>query len=377
MNQATRIDPHPTVSVPADNDERWYFFDADGKRTAVAGPFDPLMFVYILRDHDGEPLRRIALTSIEGQEAWIWEKDYIRMPGHLLSAIVHDPEGTGGRATEYSRYFHVDHLGTPRLITGPGGAFAAQHDYLPFGTQTSTTGQDGENPDEALKFTGKKRDFFANPGTKYDLDNFHARLYSPYLGRFLNVDPVSGVGGGSQRTNRYAYVLNNPLKYVDPDGRIVEIANDKRLKTAIAAWKSTPSGAKAFKKLQDASGVYHFSRRDSRLTGIDRKRMEMGQEVTKATNRFTGKYTVGPNGVDWVSGGNVVIDLGVVDSAKSGTYAGEHGDAAIVAHEGGHADHYEDNPEGFVALEYEEQEEVADEHRDAVVEELEVAENQS
>jgi hypothetical protein len=46
----------------------------------------------------------------------------------------------------------------------------------------------------------------------------HARYYCPNLGRFLSVDPVGGSVGSSQSWNRYSYVLNNPLKLVDPDG---------------------------------------------------------------------------------------------------------------------------------------------------------------
>ena len=45
----------------------------------------------------------------------------------------------------------------------------------------------------------------------------HARYYSPNLGRFLSVDPVGGKVGSSQSWNRYSYVTNNPLVFVDPD----------------------------------------------------------------------------------------------------------------------------------------------------------------
>lgn len=50
-------------------------------------------------------------------------------------------------------------------------------------------------------------------------DYMHARYYSPNLGRFVSVDPVGVSMGSSQSWNRYSYVLNNPLKLVDPDGR--------------------------------------------------------------------------------------------------------------------------------------------------------------
>ncbi len=46
-----------------------------------------------------------------------------------------------------------------------------------------------------------------------------ARYYSSARGRWLGVDPVLGDLANPQRLNRYAYVLNNPINYLDPDGR--------------------------------------------------------------------------------------------------------------------------------------------------------------
>lgn len=52
------------------------------------------------------------------------------------------------------------------------------------------------------------------------LDYFNARYYSSTQGRFTSVDPLmaSGRANSPQTWNRYAYVLNNPLKLVDPTG---------------------------------------------------------------------------------------------------------------------------------------------------------------
>jgi RHS repeat-associated protein len=82
------------------------------------------------------------------------------------------------------------------------------------------------------QFTGKERD--AETG----LDYFLARYYSGAQGRFLSpdewkggiVDPTTGQDietntalpyadiTDPQTLNKYAYVRNNPLKYIDPDG---------------------------------------------------------------------------------------------------------------------------------------------------------------
>jgi RHS repeat-associated protein len=72
------------------------------------------------------------------------------------------------------------------------------------------------------KFTGKERD--AETG----LDYFGARYYSGAQGRFLSVDPENAGAkkNDPQSWNAYAYSRNNPLKYVDPDGKLYELAYD-------------------------------------------------------------------------------------------------------------------------------------------------------
>jgi hypothetical protein len=44
------------------------------------------------------------------------------------------------------------------------------------------------------------------------------RIYDPELGRFTTPDPFVQHPLNSQSFNRYAYVYNNPLRYVDPSG---------------------------------------------------------------------------------------------------------------------------------------------------------------
>jgi RHS repeat-associated protein len=52
----------------------------------------------------------------------------------------------------------------------------------------------------------------------FGLINMNGRVYDPYLQRFLSPDPFVQEPGNAQNYNRYSYVLNNPLMYVDPSG---------------------------------------------------------------------------------------------------------------------------------------------------------------
>jgi RHS repeat-associated protein len=61
-------------------------------------------------------------------------------------------------------------------------------------------------------FTGHEHD------PEHGLINMRGRIYDPELGRFTTADPIVQAPFFSQSYNRYAYVLNNPLRFVDPSG---------------------------------------------------------------------------------------------------------------------------------------------------------------
>jgi RHS repeat-associated protein len=130
----------------------------------------------------------------------------------------------GNSAVDRSvQWFVTDQLGTPRMIFDKSGLLAgvSRHDYLPFGeelfdgtggrtTQLGYSAADGVRQ----KFTDKERD------NETGLDYFGERFYGSTMGRFTTADPMmsSATTSNPQSLNRYTFVLNNPLRYVDPDG---------------------------------------------------------------------------------------------------------------------------------------------------------------
>jgi RHS repeat-associated protein len=155
---------------------------------------------WTLRGGSNRVLRRLT-KDVNG--VWHWKEDYVYGGPRLLAAAVPGPEQV--------RHFHLDHLGTPRLITGDGGVRIAEKTYEPFGVKVSPATNDFEQ----LEFTGHERDLPL-------LDYMHARYYRPDLGRFLSVDPYLDLHKATrnpQNWNRYSYVRNNPINLVDPDGR--------------------------------------------------------------------------------------------------------------------------------------------------------------
>jgi RHS repeat-associated protein len=67
-------------------------------------------------------------------------------------------------------------------------------------------------------------DFFTRGFTGHEhldmfgLINMNGRMYDPVIARFLSPDPFVQAPTFTQSFNRYSYVRNNPLSYIDPTG---------------------------------------------------------------------------------------------------------------------------------------------------------------
>ena len=108
-------------------------------------------------------------------------------------------------------YIYSDHLDTPRLITNNQSQAIWSWDSDPFGTT-----QANENPTNQGTFNFNLR----FPGQYYDQETKthynYFRDYDPSTGRYLQSDPI-GLGAGY---NTYSYVYQNPVTWIDADGRL-------------------------------------------------------------------------------------------------------------------------------------------------------------
>jgi|HubBroStandDraft_3_1064219.scaffolds.fasta_scaffold00400_4 RHS repeat-associated protein len=119
-------------------------------------------------------------------------------------------------STGVRRHLDLDHLGTVRLVSSRNGQQATYHVYLPYGEESAATFSTTDT--ERMKFTGHERDLADPASDQDDLDYMHQRQFSPLTGRFLSVDGHPARPGMPQSWNRYAYGLDDPLRFVDPDG---------------------------------------------------------------------------------------------------------------------------------------------------------------
>ncbi|MBL7146992.1 MAG: RHS repeat-associated core domain-containing protein [Phycisphaerae bacterium] len=107
-------------------------------------------------------------------------------------------------------YYHYDGLGSVVALSDSYGNSCQSYEYSAFGQVAASDPNFIANP---YMFTGRRFDY--ETGLYY----YRARYYNPYIGRFLQTDPI-GYGNG---INWYAYCGNNPINFVDPSG-LVKVA---------------------------------------------------------------------------------------------------------------------------------------------------------
>ena len=240
-----------------------YIYTADDERIASVASG---VWTWTLRNPSQQVIREFTSMGTDGTQNWSWTRDHIWRGASLLAVEEKTPAGA-----TVTRHFHLDHLGTPRLVTNGSGQRIGLHANYPFGTEllSSTT----ESPADNIKFTGHEWDDLG--GDIHALTYMHARYYSAAMGRFLSVDPVLDqkfAVSHPQAWNRYSYVRNNPLRLVDPTGKNADvtcdakqnctvtvqaqIALDMKDKKQVAAANAFASGATTYWNRQQVKGPH-------------------------------------------------------------------------------------------------------------------------
>ena len=112
-------------------------------------------------------------------------------------------------------YYNQDHLGNIREVMNASGNLQQKTNYYPFGGIIADIC--AEQNIQPYKYNGKELDLMHGLNT-YD---YGARQYYPILCRWDRVDPLCEK---YYSVSPYAYCGNNPVKNVDPDGKIIVIA---------------------------------------------------------------------------------------------------------------------------------------------------------
>ena len=206
-----------------------FTYDANGNLTRIEGNggSKPLSAVY-----DGEN-RPTSLTLDGVATAYIYNGLGLKtkaVSGAQTRNFHHDPSGklmfetdgngtvttwyiyTGKRLSSMAKpsggkyFYHFDKTGNTIALTDQNGNVASAYAYEPFGKVSNKTGAVA-NP---FTYVGAFGVMDEGNGIYY----MKNRYYDASTGKFLQKDPIGFAGG----INMYAYVGNNPVDSIDPEG---------------------------------------------------------------------------------------------------------------------------------------------------------------
>ncbi|MCJ8325862.1 MAG: hypothetical protein MJK08_02080 [Campylobacterales bacterium] len=143
--------------------------------------------------------------------------------GNSIVAVHTRTKVNDEKQVDKTAYIHKDSLGSVDTVTNSRAQIVLRNTYTPFGALLSSLNPNTKFKKEDLRgYTSHKQLY------SFNLIDMGGRMYDPRISRFLSVDPLLSRPYNSQRYNRYNYVMNNPLKYIDPTGYDILSADDKK-----------------------------------------------------------------------------------------------------------------------------------------------------
>ena len=136
---------------------------------------------------------------------------------------VRDGNSTG---TDDLYWLLADHLGSTSLTTNASGTKTAEVRYKAWGEDRYTWG----TTPTTMKYTGQREESLLG------LYFYNARWYDPALGRFIQADTDVPASQGIQAWDRYAYVNNSPINFIDPTGHFLVVPFVITVAVIVVGW---------------------------------------------------------------------------------------------------------------------------------------------
>jgi RHS repeat-associated protein len=151
--------------------------------------------------------RRISIVeknsggTVTSTKQLVWDGSTVAEERNVSNTVTKRFYAQGEQISGTSYYYTRDHLGSVREMVDNSGTIQARYDYDPYGRVTKVSG----SMDSDFQYAG----YYEHATSGLNLTLF--RAYDPIAARWLSRDPISG-------TNLYAYVGNNPIGWLDPQG---------------------------------------------------------------------------------------------------------------------------------------------------------------
>lgn len=181
-----------------------YFADYERTKMAISHDNNNVITRYYMGD-----CYELEVTPTGNKERLYLGGDYYSAPAVLV------------KENGVDKVYNVlrDNLGSITHIIAPDDSLVQELSYDAWGRlRDPATLQVFDSGNEPELFLGRGYTGHEHL-TQFGLINMNARLYDAALGRFLSPDPYVQMPDFSQNFNRYSYCMNNPLKYVDKDGK--------------------------------------------------------------------------------------------------------------------------------------------------------------
>ena len=159
------------------------------------------------------PMSSVMITLTPEQIYSSFKTDYcgnmIYENGELSKILTEEGYITFSGSTPVYHYYLRDHQGNNRVVLNQSGTVEQLNHYYPFG---GLFGESTNVETQPYKYNGKEFDGMYG----LNLFDYGAHHYDAAIGRWMNMDPLSE---GYYNISPYAYVGNNPVRFIDPDGR--------------------------------------------------------------------------------------------------------------------------------------------------------------
>ncbi len=181
---------------------------------------------------------------------------------HYVGDIaIHVWEEENSSIDSYTHYLHHDHIGSIVAKSNEAGDAAEFMANDPWGLRREETwlgqvlGTSYTPEDTRRSFTGHEH------MDGVGLIHMNGRVYDPNLARFLSADPIVNSPDNTQHYNRYAYVWNNPLKFIDPSG-YDGCAKGANASNCMTIWIDPPDVGGGSLEWRDIGGQAHYKDED-------------------------------------------------------------------------------------------------------------------